>query len=134
GQSDLYFAKLPATLDSLVFASYLGGRDLDFFGGRARDKYGNAYITGCTYSTDFPLKDSLQPFLAGIGGSNANANALMVKTSPGGSLVYSTLVGGQSCARGIAVDVQSKVYVAGVTTSEDFPVKNPLQSTFGGGP
>jgi uncharacterized protein (TIGR03437 family) len=134
GQSDLYFAKLPATLDSLVFASYLGGSDLDFIGGLALDKYGNAYITGCTYSTDLPLKDSLQPFRAGIGSSNANA--LIVKTSPEGSLVYSTLVGGQggSCGRGIAVDVQSKVYVAGVTTSEDFPVKNPLQSTFGGGP
>jgi uncharacterized protein (TIGR03437 family) len=131
GQSDLYFAKLPATLDSLVFASYLGGSDLDFFGGLALDKYGSAYITGCTYSSDFPLKDSLQPFV-GIGSSNTNV--LIVKTSPGGSLVYSTLVGGQSCARGIAVDLQSKVYVAGVTTSEDFPVKNPLQSTFGGGP
>jgi uncharacterized protein (TIGR03437 family) len=132
GQSDLYFAKLPATLDSLVFATYLGGSDLDFFGGLALDKYGDVYMTGCTYSTDFPLKDSLQPFLAGIGSSNANA--LIVKTSPGGSLVYSTLVGAQSCAWRIAVDVQNKVYVAGVTTSENFPVKNPLQTTFGGGP
>jgi uncharacterized protein (TIGR03437 family) len=133
GQSDLYFAKLPATLDSLVFASYLGGSDLDFFGGLALDKYGNAYITGCTYSTDFPLKDSLQPF---IGNVSSNANVLIVKTTPAGSLVYSTLVGGHggSCGLGIAVDVQSKVHVAGQTIAEDFPVKNPLQSTYGGGP
>ncbi len=50
-------------------------------------------------------------------------------------LTYSTYLGGLSddSAYGIAVDSQRNVYVAGLTSSSDFPRANPLQPNFGGG-
>ena len=133
GQADLYVAKLSPALDSLIYGTYLGGNDNDFSGGLAVDSAGNAYVTGSTYSSDFPLKNSLQPFIGATVGFRTDA--FIVKIAPNASLVFSTLVGGHGTDRGsgIAVDPQGKVYVAGLTTSEDFPVRNPLQSTYGGG-
>ncbi len=133
GQGDVYVAKLSPALDSLVYGTYLGGSDNDRMGGVALDNAGNLYITGNTYSSDFPLKNSLQQFLgATMGFKN---DAFVVKIAPSGSLLYSTLLGGHGGDRGegIAVDPQGKVYIAGLTSSEDFPVKNPLQGSYGGG-
>jgi len=53
----------------------------------------------------------------------------------GDALVYSTYLGGSGFddGSGIAVDSQGNAYVTGGTTSTNFPTKNPLQATFGGG-
>ena len=63
-------------------------------------------------------------------------SAFMMKLNPQGSgWVYSTYLGGSGNDQGadIAVDAEGNVYVAGVTTSPDFPVKNALQPVHGGG-
>ena len=54
GFSDTFVTKLNATGSSLVYSTYVGGSDLDFSGGLAVDGAGTAYVTGRTYSTDFP--------------------------------------------------------------------------------
>ena len=62
-------------------------------------------------------------------------SAFMMKLNPKGSgWVYSTYLGGSGNDQGadIAVDAEGNAYVAGVTTSPDFPVKNALQPVHGG--
>jgi hypothetical protein len=133
GQGNLLIAKLTAAGDSIVYATYLGGTTFDFIGGLAVDHDGTVYITGTTYSPDFPTKNSMQPFVGSTHGFKCDA--FIVKISPSGSLVYSTIVGGNGgdFGWGIAVDSRGAVHVAGATTSDDFPTKNPLQAAFGGG-
>jgi len=133
GQQNLLIAKLTPAGDSIVYATYFGGSTLDFIGDFAMDHDGTVYITGTTYSPDFPTKNSLQPFVGSTHGFKCDA--FIVKISPSGSLVYSTIVGGNGgdFGWGIALDSRGAVHVAGATTSDDFPTKNPLQAAFGGG-
>jgi len=53
----------------------------------------------------------------------------------GSALIYSTYLGGtgHESGEGIAVDSAGSAYVTGITWSTDFPTKNPVQGTFGGG-
>ena len=122
----------PLVIDpTLVYSTYLGGNSDDFAFSIAVGKHGSAYITGRTFSTNFPTRDPLQPALTGV-----NA-AFVTKLSPDGSgLVYSTYLGGSRAAIGfgIAVDKHGNAYVAGATNSADFPTVNPFQADFHGGP
>jgi hypothetical protein len=121
-----YDASRPLYIDPLIYSTYLGGNDLDEGYGIAIDSAGNAYVTGLTYSTDFPTKIPLQPANGG------SSDAFVAKLNPTGSaLVYSTYLGGSGfeIGQGIAVDSAGNAYVIGTTTSTDFPTKNPLQPT-----
>ena len=135
GQNDIFVAKLNPAGTDLIFSTYLGGSGLDFQNANvlALDSAANIYVTGFTYSSDFPLENSLQPFVGATTGYKTDA--FIAKFSPTGSLIYSTLIGGQGDDRGggINVDQNGMVYLTGLTTSEDFPLKNPLQSAYAGG-
>jgi hypothetical protein len=118
----------------LVYSTYLGGSGFsvwgDFGSGIAVDSVGNAYVTGQTYSTNFPTKNPLQPNYGG------NGDVFAAKINPEGSaLVYSTYLGGSGdeWGNGIAVDSAGNAYVAGNTNSTNFPTVNPLQPNYGGG-
>ncbi len=120
-------------IDPVVFLSYstyLGGTGDDEGKAIAVDSAGNAYVTGFTSSTDFPIVKAAQP-------TNAGAYDVFVsKLSPSGSaLVYSTYLGGNGSdyANAIALDTSGDAYIAGYTTSTDFPTLNPVQPTFAGG-
>jgi uncharacterized protein (TIGR03437 family) len=134
GESDLVIAELNANGDSLLFSTYFGGSNTDIPGGITVDSVGNIYISGFTYSTDFPVKNSLQPFVSATQGFADDT--FLVDISSAGALIYSTLVGGHGDNRngGVAVDMAGAVYLAGSTSALDFPLKNPLQATYGGGP
>jgi len=126
-------AKLTPAGDSIVYATYLGGSGNDGPSGLVADRDGNVYLVGATSSSNFPLKNSLQPFVGSATG--LKYDAFVAKISPSGALFYSTVIGGagNDQARGIALDSRGAVHVVGVTNSTDFPTKNPLQGTFGGG-
>ncbi len=133
GQSDLVVAKLDPQGASALFTTYFGGSDADYSRGIATDATGNVYVTGFTFSTDFPLQDSVQSFGNKTHGNNDDA--FLVKLSPVGTLIYSTLIGGDGtdAASGMALDTQGAIYLAGGTSSDNFPLKNPLQATYGTG-
>jgi hypothetical protein len=76
GGSDAFVANLNAAGSALVYSTYLGGSAADSASGIAVDSSGNAYVTGSTSSTDFPIVNALQPKNAG------GSDAFVAKISP----------------------------------------------------
>ena len=125
GGSDAYVAKLNATGNAWFYRTFLGGNGDDVGNGIALDAAGNAYVTGRTSSTDFPVTASLQRAHAG-----GIYDAFVSKLNTNGSaLAYSTYLGGNSedDASAIAVDRAGNAVVTGQTTSITFPMVVPLQ-------
>jgi uncharacterized protein (TIGR03437 family) len=113
-----YDRSRPLVIDPvLIYSTYLGGSDTDFGNGIKADTNGEVYVTGVTYSVDFPTKDPLQANLRGLG------NAFVSKFTPGGRLVYSTYLGGNGEDVGFAITIDSTgaAYAAGSTDSSNFP-------------
>jgi hypothetical protein len=133
GDGDAFVAKISPSGSALIYSTYLGGSGDELGGAIALDSSGNAYVTGSTTSTDFPL---LHPFQGHYTGNGNGGNAFVAKLNPSGSaLVYGTYLGGTQAdgAGAIAVDSSGSAYVAGSTSSQDFPLKNPFQSVIVGG-
>jgi uncharacterized protein (TIGR03437 family) len=136
---DAFVAKIDPTASSILYATYLGGRQDDFASGIAVDGQGNAYVTGWTRSANFPASaGSLQTALRGEGGETRypSGDAFVTKINPSGSAaVYSTYLGGSLDDRGLAIAVDStgNAWVTGNTLSTDFPVSaDARQTRFGG--
>jgi len=130
GDWDAFVSKLNAAGSALTYSTYLGGWFGDEGHGIAVDGLGNAYVTGGTYSPDFPTAGPLQAAMAGY-----FYDAFVSKLNAAGSaLTYSTYLGGSSSDWGedIAVDGSGNAYVAGFTDSIDFPTAGPLQAANGG--
>jgi hypothetical protein len=116
----------------LVYSTYLGGSDGERGSDVAVDADGNAYVTGHTFSLDFPTtRGALQREQRGA------SDAFVSKLDRSGSvLLYSTYLGGSASdfAQGIAVDRRGHAYVTGSTDSADFPVTGEaLQPVLRGG-
>ncbi len=116
-----YDRSRPLVIDpALVYSTYLGGtKDYDWINALAIDSKGCAYVTGRTYSTDFPTTP--KAFQTQY---RENQDAFVTKLSADGkSLVYSTYLGGEAYdwANTIAVDIKGNAYVAGHTNSFEFP-------------
>ncbi|MGI8955910.1 MAG: SBBP repeat-containing protein [Chthoniobacterales bacterium] len=129
GNGDAFVTKLNAAGSALIYSSYLGGTSTDEGFGIAVDPQGNAYITGSTFSLDFPIVNPILP-------RSGNRDAFVTKINPAGSaLVYSSYLGGGFSEYGaaIAVDAQGNAYVTGTTASSNFPTVNPIQPFSGGG-
>jgi hypothetical protein len=130
GGQDAFVTKLNPTGSGLVYSTYLGGSGNDVGTGIVVDSSGNAYVVGSTDSTNFP---TLNPFQATVAGGT---DAFVTKLNPTGSaLVYSTYLGGSGDDVGasIVADSSGNAYVAGLTSSTNFPTLNPFQATNGGG-
>ncbi|HEV3204188.1 MAG TPA: SBBP repeat-containing protein [Gemmataceae bacterium] len=130
GPQDAFITKLDMQRPQLTFSTFLGGSDVDFGNGIALDSQNNAYVTGSTASSDFPIVGT--PFQGKFGG---NQDAFVTKIDRSGSaIVYSTFVGGSDLdiGYGIAVDRQGRAFITGSTMSQDFPLLNPLLQGFQG--
>ncbi len=117
----------------LVYSTYLGGTGTDQALAIAIDATGHAYVSGITFSNNFPTANALQ---GTAGGTTATSDVFVAKLNPAGTaLVYSTYLGGNSNDRGhsIAADSAGNAYVTGLTTSANFPTANALQPTLRGG-
>ena len=75
--SDAFVAKLSAAGSALVYSTFLGGSNEDNGLGIAVDSSGSAYVTGQTYSTDFPTVNPIQATCAGCGGGGAYGGEVM---------------------------------------------------------
>ena len=128
GGLDAFVTKLNAEGSQLIFSTFLGGNGHDSAGGIAFDVQGNVYITGRTYSNNFPLQN---PFQAEGGSGDAFVSKL---NAAGSALVYSTYLGGSGTDEGkaIALDGSANAYVTGFTWSESFRWSKPPQAPGGG--
>ena len=155
--TNAFLTKLNSAGTALVYSTYLGGSGGvvclsptllhtagEQVGGLAIDSSGNAYLTGATASTDFPVTPgAYQPanhaHIACMPGYNGGNNAFIAEMNPtGNGLIYSTYLGGDSTnpgesvgvivfgegdqASALALDSSGNVYVAGSAVSYDFPV------------
>ncbi len=129
-RGDAFVAKVSKDGSRLIYSTFLGGSETDQALGIALDKNLNAYVTGQTQSFDFPVKNAFQARNR-LNGSNQYAQeAFVAKLSPeGDELLWSTYLGGSGGDAGnaIAVDSAGSAYVIGSTSSDDFPLANPLQ-------
>lgn len=127
--SDAFTAKVSADGRSLVYATFLGGSGPDEGLALALDGQGSAYVAGSTASRNFPVTNNAWQTTFRGGTLQQPFTAFLAKFSPTGErLVYSSLCGGsaQDAARAVAVDAQGQAWVAGTTTSSDFPMRNAL--------
>ncbi|HMA30312.1 MAG TPA: SBBP repeat-containing protein [Casimicrobiaceae bacterium] len=132
----VYDESRPLVIDPVVsYATYLGGSLSERGTAIAVDADGNAYVTGFTTSSDFPVVSAYDRSL----GKRGDTDVFVAKLNPAGTgLVYATYLGGSTGidrATGIAVDAAGSAYVTGMTSAGDFPVSaNAYQpSTSGGG-
>ena len=123
---------------TLAYSTYLGGSTTDSANGIAVDAGGHAYVTGSTYSSDFPtIASSYAAIDPALGNAHPTPVAFITKFHHDGSgLIYSTFLGGTGgdSATAIALDSAGNAYVTGTTTSTDFPVTpGAYETTTAGG-
>ena len=126
-----YDASRPLVIDPVVYSTFLGGDDYDVGQGIAVDRFRNAYVTGYTYSLDFPSSKHFNP-----GQYQYRLDAFITKLNANGNaFVYSTYVGGQGgdFGQSIAVDANRNAYITGGTYSTNLPTPNGFQNGYGGG-
>jgi hypothetical protein len=122
GGTDAFVAKVNASGTALVYCGFIGGSWDDVASGVAVDGSGNAYVTGWTFSQDFPA--FVGPGLSYLGNITQFGDAFVAKVAASGTaLSYSGFVGGSLADRaaGIAVDGSGNAYISGYTESSDFP-------------
>src|SRR5580658_1444788 len=106
---DAFVAKIDPN-GNLSWATYLGGLNIDQANAIAVDPEGNAYVSGFTLSSDFPVVNAFQSQFGGY------SDAFVAKISGDGTkLLYSSFLGGDGydVSHAITVDATGNAYVAG---------------------
>jgi hypothetical protein len=120
GDADAFVARLSADLRTLVHTTYLGGSGFDRPTAVAvSPRTGDVYVAGYTYSTDLPATTGAAQAASAGGGDtfvarlSGDLTALRRVTYLGG--------GALDLAHAVALSTAGDVYVAGYTSSTDFP-------------
>jgi hypothetical protein len=123
---EAFVVKVNPSGTGLAYATFLGGSDWDRGLSIAVDATGAAYITGWTFSSDFPTTPGAF--------NRTDKGAFVVKLNPlGTGLAYATFLGKLSMGYGIAVDTSGAAYVTGETGSSEFPTTSgAFDRSYGG--
>ncbi|MBI3950387.1 MAG: SBBP repeat-containing protein [Acidobacteria bacterium] len=128
----------PAETLTLAFSTYLGGSNEDTVRDVTTDREGNIYLTGGTGSSNFPTTPGAYDRMFNSGGNSLGSagphDVFVVKLSPSGQLLWSTLLGGPNYDRAYAIEVDSQgsIYIAG-RAGDGFPTTaGSAQPKFGG--
>ncbi|MEK7829445.1 MAG: SBBP repeat-containing protein, partial [Acidobacteriota bacterium] len=150
-----FVTKLNATGTGVIYSTILGGTcglngacGLQPFGGVAVTSDGKAAITGGLVNdgnkSNYPVTDNAfqkngVACIGDCGIRNARGNDIFVTmlNAQGNGLVYSTFYGGWSvlggflsneAGNGIALDSSGRIYITGLTASNNLPMKNGFQN------
>lgn len=122
-----YIVKLSADGSTVIYNVVLAGTGVDAATAIAVDAAGNAIVAGETTSSDFPVTaNALQPHLAGT------ENIFLARIDPTGKVMTATYLGGSGAdtPSAVALDGAGNIYLAGSTSSLDFPTTaGTMQST-----
>jgi len=126
GNFDAFVAKF-SSKGKLLWSTYLGGNDNEVGKAITVARDGSCYVTGWTWSSDFPTKNAFDAT------PNGDWDCLVTKFSSRGKLLWSTYLGGTWWDEGLGITVarDDSCYVAGFTQSTDFPTKQAYNSTKG---
>src|SRR3569832_2330673 len=130
GRSDGFVAKLNSAGDTVLYGTYLGGSDVDQVNGITLAADDGVLVAGETSSADFPLTRALQSSCLG------NQDAFIARLNTAGTAFdWSSYWGGSGdgTAGAVARDGAGRIYFAGTSASNDFPVFNGAQMQTGGG-
>ena len=120
GYNDIFVTKINQDGNALLYSTFLGGDGDDWTYSIAIDGNGNSYITGNTYSFNYPVTSGAYSTTKYFG-----LDALVTKLNQNGSaLIYSTFIGGtdEDWVYAIAIDVSNNAYITGSTNSLNYPV------------
>ena len=123
GRADAFVTKLDVT-GAIVYSTYIGGSGDDESHSISLDSAGNIYITGFTTSPNLPIVNGFKSTFGGV------QDTYVLKLNNSGSAIqYSTYLGGSALDRayGIVVDPAGNAFVAGTTSSTNFPIANAFQ-------
>jgi hypothetical protein len=129
GHLNGFLAELSANGGTLRFSTYLGGRGETVGTSVALDSSDQIYVAGSTAAGDLPTRHAIQRQSGGTGAIGWG-DVFLARFSPGGkSLLASTYLGGKGDeqALGIALDSRGDVWLAGATTSANFPTMHATQ-------
>lgn len=144
-QTEIFVSKIDTNasgVDSLSYSTFILGNSYDGVKGIAVDDNGNAYITGYTRSTNFPITASAyQSSLSPTEDTAQDAFILKLDTNQSGSasLAYSSYFGGAGGENGnhpaddIAIDGFGNAYITGETNATNIPIVRGYQTSYGGG-
>ncbi|MHA1908989.1 MAG: SBBP repeat-containing protein, partial [Candidatus Thorarchaeota archaeon] len=120
----------PLVIDPLVYSTFMGGSGTEMITDVVVDSDGYAYLTGYTSSSDFPAIDGYNQTKNGLN------DIFILKLSPtGNGINFGTFFGGSLDDYGYAIDIDSSgnAYCTGVTYSDDMPMVNAFNDTYGAG-
>jgi Beta-propeller repeat/Abnormal spindle-like microcephaly-assoc'd, ASPM-SPD-2-Hydin len=125
-----FVTKFDPTGSSLIYSTFLGPDNYASPQAIAIDASGDAYVLASVYGGSFQATNAIESY------SN-QSDLLVVEIDPAASTqLFSTYLGGsgEDYPAGLAVDSDGNIYVAGSTTSSDFPTtQGSLQNQLGGG-
>src|SRR5262245_47881186 len=122
GQTD---ARVKFLARGAGYSTYIGGIGTDTGTGIPVDGAGAAYISGQTTSSDFPA-NPIRPAIRNL------PDAYVLKINPAGdAIVFGSMIGGDGgdSATAVSVDPGGNIYLAGSTSSTNFPLQSPLQTS-----
>jgi hypothetical protein len=134
-----FLAKLTPAGDAISYFTYVGWKGgYTSARGLAVDAQGRAHVVGYTSSKELPVTpNAIQPAYAG-----GSRDAFLMRVNAGGTdAEHLTYLGGSTkgsvdpdeTASAVKVDAHGFVYVAGSTSSADFPGRRLIQDVYAGG-
>ena len=119
GRQGVLVVKLNPQGTEYLYETYISGSTGEDTGGIAVDGTGNAYITGTTMSSDFPLTPG-GALTSPATGAN-DPRPFVAKLNPSGIVTLSTIFGGSGSARAVAIASDGNILVSGYCFQKEFP-------------
>ncbi len=131
GAYDVFISKFSPDLQTLLISTFVGGSNSDYSRYLAFDSNSNIYITGNTWSNDFPMAGT--PYDNSLSG---NYDVFVAKfNSDLSSLLASTYIGGTNVekAYSIAIDGTDSIFITGFVYGIGYPTTSgAYNETFNG--